>query len=1294
LAQTIHRALGPGRITLSHAPTVAGPGIARTSAGWSLVAPAAGVVATVTQTGALVVRSGAHGAAGTFSAMSIGWLGGGDATPLRPRSTTVMGGRLVQNMGPAQTWYQVAPSGLEQGFTVTAPPAGHGGQLVVGLGSATGWTLGSAGASLVRSAGAGGLSLLYDGLHVTDAAGAVLPAVFRIAHGTAEIVVRAPLSRSSFPIVIDPTWKTSSTPTATLTASSSVSAGFSVSMSSDGTTALVGSTGASSGAGAAYVFHTSAANAWATSSTPTATLTVSTGSSGDALGSSVSLSSDGTTALVGASGVSSGTGAAYVFQASAENAWSSTSSPTTTLSSSGSAGDAFGASTSFSDDGTTALVGASGVTTGTGAAYVFQAATEIGWGSVTTPTATLSNGSGSSGDHLGTSAVLSSDGTLALVGSPGASSGAGAVDVFGAASETSWATTTSPAVLSNSSGSAGDNLGQSIALSSDGTTALLGAPGVSSGAGAAYVYQASAENAWAAATSPTNTLTNSSGAAGDGLGTSVDISGAGNMALVGASGAGSGVADVFAVANESSWSNLSTPTAMLTNAAGSASDALGDAVSLSNDGLTALIGADGVSSGAGASYVFHVPVIPTTPSITNLPASGTYGGGFTATVSTTGDGTKSVTSSTTGVCTASGLNVSYVGTGSCVLIAHVAAGTNYAAASGTEPGFTVNPAGLTITASTTNSTYGSTPPTPTAQYSAFANGDTKSSLTTQPTCVTSATASTPAGTDSGANTCSGAVDSNYSFTYVAGDDDVGTATLTVTASNTNNTYGSTPPTPTPQYSGFVNNEDSSVVTTAPTCVTSATATTSVGTDTGSNTCSGGAATNYNLSYVAGNDVVGPATLTVTASTTNFTYGSTPQTPTPLYSGFVNNENSSVVTTAPTCSTTATATTPAGTDTAANSCSGGAATNYTLFHVTGNAIIAPAPLLVTASNTNSTYGSTPPTPSPLYSGFVNGQNASVVTTQSSCATSATVMTPVGTDSNSNTCSGGAATNYTLSYAPGSDTVGPAALTVTAQDTASVFGQAPPTPTAQITGFANGETSSVLTTQPTCSDTTVTPSSSPGTYSGSNVCSGAAATNYTFNYVAGSDTVANAVLTVTASTTTMTYGQSPVPQPTVQSITGFVNGQNSSVITTQPTCTTSALPTTDIGVDLNANTCSGGSAPGYAFNYVPNNATINVAPLTVTASNTFSTYFAVPPTPHPPDHRVRERADHLGGDDHAALPDLRVVDNPCGNLRGRQHLLRWCRTELHVRRLQRRHPDRRPGHPDVARYHEPARERGGR
>jgi hypothetical protein len=92
----------------------------------------------------------------------------------------------------------------------------------------------------------------------------------------------------------------------------------------------------------------------------------------------------------------------------------------------------------------------------------------------------------------------------------------------------------------------------------------------------------------------------------------------------------------------------------------------------------------------GTAQTFSVSQgTPTRPAISNLPTSGAVGGGFAATVSTTGDGTKSVTSNSTGVCTVSGLAVSYVGVGTCSLTAHVATGTNFAAANGVAQTFSV-----------------------------------------------------------------------------------------------------------------------------------------------------------------------------------------------------------------------------------------------------------------------------------------------------------------------------------------------------------------------------------------------------------------------------------------------------------------------------------------------------------------------------------------------------------------------------------------------------------------------------
>ena len=87
--------------------------------------------------------------------------------------------------------------------------------------------------------------------------------------------------------------------------------------------------------------------------------------------------------------------------------------------------------------------------------------------------------------------------------------------------------------------------------------------------------------------------------------------------------------------------------------------------------------------------VIGVLPVPTTPSITNLPGSGAFNGSFTPVVSTTGDGSTSVTSSTTSVCTVASGTVHYIGVGTCTLVAHVATGTNYDSADGSNQSFGV-----------------------------------------------------------------------------------------------------------------------------------------------------------------------------------------------------------------------------------------------------------------------------------------------------------------------------------------------------------------------------------------------------------------------------------------------------------------------------------------------------------------------------------------------------------------------------------------------------------------------------
>ena len=85
-------------------------------------------------------------------------------------------------------------------------------------------------------------------------------------------------------------------------------------------------------------------------------------------------------------------------------------------------------------------------------------------------------------------------------------------------------------------------------------------------------------------------------------------------------------------------------------------------------------------------------------------------------------------------------------------------------------------------------TYGGTVPTITPGYTGFVNGDTAASLTTPPVCSTTATSSSPVGSRY-TSSCTGAVDPNYSISYVAGTVTVAKAPLTITASSVAMTYG-------------------------------------------------------------------------------------------------------------------------------------------------------------------------------------------------------------------------------------------------------------------------------------------------------------------------------------------------------------------------------------------------------------------------------------------------------------------------------------------------------------------------
>jgi MBG domain (YGX type) len=123
--------------------------------------------------------------------------------------------------------------------------------------------------------------------------------------------------------------------------------------------------------------------------------------------------------------------------------------------------------------------------------------------------------------------------------------------------------------------------------------------------------------------------------------------------------------------------------------------------------------------------------------------------------------------STPGAAVLSGNTLTITGEGTIVIDANQAAGAGYTAAAQVQQRIVVNPAPLSITASSPTVIYGSPVPTITPIFGAFFNGDTSAVLTKQPTCVTAYTTTSAVGSLP-STSCSGAAAANYTFTYVNG----------------------------------------------------------------------------------------------------------------------------------------------------------------------------------------------------------------------------------------------------------------------------------------------------------------------------------------------------------------------------------------------------------------------------------------------------------------------------------------------------------------------------------------------
>ena len=522
--------------------------------------------------------------------------------------------------------------------------------------------------------------------------------------------------------------------------------------------------------------------------------------------------------------------------------------------------------------------------------------------------------------------------------------------------------------------------------------------------------------------------------------------------------------------------------------------------------------------------------------------------------------------------------------------------------------------------------YGAAVPAFSDQITGFVNGQNPSVVTGTASISTSASsASSVAGGPYPITIAAGSLSApNYSFTnLVGGLLTVTPAPLTVTANNASMVYGAAVPTFSDQITGFVNGQNSSLVTGTPIFSTTASSTSTVAGGPYTISIAAGtlSAANYTFtSFGNGSLTVNPAPLTVTANNVSMLYGAAVPVLSDQITGFVNGQNSSLVTGTPIISTTAssTSTVAGGPYTIAVTAGTLSAPNYSFTNlINGLLTVTPAPLTVTANNASMLYGAAIPALSDQITGFVNGQNSSVVTGAPTISSTVSSTSTVAGGPYPVTITAGSlsAANYEFAtFQNGSLTVNPAPLTVTANNASMVYGATVPTLSVQITGFVNGQNSSIVTGAATISTSASSTSSvAGGPYPITITASTFSAPNYSFtNLINGLLTVTPAPLTVTANNASMVYGAA-VPTLSDQ-ITGFVNGQNSSIVTGTATISTSASSASSVAGGPYPITITAGtfSAPNYSFtNLINGLLTVTPAPLAVTANNASIVYGAAVP-----------------------------------------------------------------------------------
>ncbi len=408
--------------------------------------------------------------------------------------------QVLYRYGSITEFFKNGPDGLEQGFTLLERPHAGSGSLVLAVSARGSLIPRQVGSEIVFGARSRPPALRYGHLSAFDATGRRLPARMQVHNGTLRLVVDDTHAR--YPLRIDPLVQQ-----ARLAVPSGPKDEHTVAITPDGQTALVGEPTADR----ARVFIRNATGGWEQQGPALEPTVHDNGPGKCAcFGHSIALSADGSTALIGAPGDTLGEtptefedeiGSAFVFVRVGggwhEQARLRRENETD--------GGEFGSAVSLSADGSTALIGAPLARNNEeGAVFTFNRS-GVTWSQraqILTPTLNYVEEQESFA-LFGWSVAVSADGRTALVGEPGGGprvepfcykSIAGAngkvVPYSRGEGQDDWSTQGGAIAFPNTGW-----LGVNVSMSADGRTAVSGAP---CGGDGSFVVMHQSNDAWTA----------------------------------------------------------------------------------------------------------------------------------------------------------------------------------------------------------------------------------------------------------------------------------------------------------------------------------------------------------------------------------------------------------------------------------------------------------------------------------------------------------------------------------------------------------------------------------------------------------------------------------------------------------------------------------------------------------------------------------------------------------------------------------------------------------------------------